>query len=171
MTRNELVADPDCSLRARPTADIDTIETGFVLRSVGYRGTAVAGVPFDKHTATIANVAGRVVDPQTGIVVRGVYAAGWIKRGPSGVIGTNKHCARETVAHVLDDYEAGRLRDPAGNRDALAHSIASRQPHAVGSREWKLIDLHECRCGQSRGRPRLKLVRTEQMLRIALAHT
>jgi ferredoxin--NADP+ reductase len=164
--RNELVSHADQSVTASPTGYLDTIDTGLVLRSVGYRGMPLPGLPFDEGTATITNDAGRVVDAQSGTAIRGAYTAGWIKRGASGVIGTNKKCASQTVRLLVDDYLEGRLSDPARGWETLALILARRQPQVVGYRGWKAIDLHERRRGQSQGRPRVKLVRADDMLRV-----
>jgi ferredoxin/flavodoxin---NADP+ reductase len=112
LARNELVAGDGGRITARPTEAVETIECGLVLRSIGYRGAPIDGVPFDASTATVVHDAGRVIDPVAGEPVRGTYTAGWVKRGPSGVIGTNKKCANETVASLLEDFDNGRLRAP-----------------------------------------------------------
>jgi ferredoxin--NADP+ reductase len=166
IVRNKLVANPDGSLSARATDETETISAGLVLRSIGYRGRPLAGVPFDDRRATLANDGGRVIDPETGQPLPGVYTAGWIKRGPSGVIGTNKKCAGDTVELLLADYAAGRLGEPAGG-DALARLIAERAPDAVDSVGWRAIDAHERRLGETQGRPRVKLARIDEMLHIA----
>ena len=108
IVRNELVADERGQIRAVPTDEREIIPCGIVLRSVGYRGTALPGIPFDEARATIRNDLGRVLDDR-GTPIPGVYCTGWIKRGPSGVIGTNKKDAAETVELVLADAEAGLL--------------------------------------------------------------
>ena len=104
--RNDLVPDANGSIRAVPTEERDLIPCGLVLRSVGYRGTAMPGIPFDEARATIRNERGRVLD-DAGVPIPGVYCTGWIKRGPSGVIGTNKKDATETVELLLEDLKAG----------------------------------------------------------------
>ncbi|MER5888760.1 FAD-dependent oxidoreductase, partial [Streptomyces sp. NPDC001941] len=106
VTRTTLHTDEDGTVRARATGDTLTLETGLVLRSVGYRARPVPGLPFDEDTATIPHEAGRV-EP-------GVYVTGWIKRGATGFIGTNKTCAQETVASLLDDFAASHLTRPSG---------------------------------------------------------
>ncbi len=111
VARNELKAADDGSMRAVQTDDTETIPCGLVLRSIGYRGTAIDGVPFADHIATVAHEGGRVIEPD-GTQLPGVYATGWIKRGPTGVIGTNKKCAYETVDHLLEDAAAGKLPEP-----------------------------------------------------------
>lgn len=164
---NELVADDDGWLSARPTDRIETIDCSLVLRSIGYRGSPLDGVPFDDGRATISNIAGRVVDPDTEDVIPGVYTAGWIKRGPSGIIGTNKKCALETVSLLLEDHAAGRLPVPRVADDDLAELIASRQPDHVDFAGWTRIDAHEQALGEPQGRPRVKLVNVDEMLRVA----
>ena len=106
VVRNELVADASGRIRAVPTDEREVIPCGIVLRSVGYRGTAMPGVPFDEGSATIRNDGGRVLD-DAGAPIPGVYCTGWIKRGPSGVIGTNKKDATETVELLLEDAARG----------------------------------------------------------------
>lgn len=164
---NELVADDDGWLSARPTDQIETVDCSLVLRSIGYRGSPLDGVPFDDGRATISNIAGRVVDPDTEETVPGVYTAGWIKRGPSGIIGTNKKCALETVSLLLEDHAAGRLPVPRVADDDLAELIASRQPDHVDFAGWTRIDAHEQALGEPQGRPRVKLVNVDEMLRVA----
>ncbi|HKS47487.1 MAG TPA: hypothetical protein VJT49_20730 [Amycolatopsis sp.] len=167
VARNELVYSDGERLEARPTADTEHVECGLVLKSVGYRGAAIPSLPFDDARGTFPNDRGRVVDQAGGAPVPGVYAAGWIKRGPSGVIGTNKKCAEETVHALLDDFAAGRLKEPAYGRDALRDLIADRQPQAIDYAGWQAIDLHECAKAQESQRPRIKLTDLSAMLKIA----
>ncbi len=105
--RNELIAGEDGSLKARPTGVTERLETGLVLRAVGYVGKPLPGVPFDDRRRTVLNQGGRVLDSDSHEPIPGLYAAGWIKRGPSGVIGTNKKCAQETTERLLEDFAAG----------------------------------------------------------------
>jgi ferredoxin--NADP+ reductase len=149
LVRNELVDG-----RAVPTDSFETLEAGLVLHAIGYRGVPLPDVPFDEARGTIANEGGRVA--------LGEYAVGWIKRGPSGVIGTNKKCAQDTVSRVLEDIEAGRVLDPdpsAGELPALME--------AVGYDGWKRIDAHEQDRGRPFGRPRVKVTRLREMVAIA----
>ncbi|MEV0097281.1 FAD-dependent oxidoreductase [Streptomyces sp. NPDC050738] len=139
------------TIRARPTGDTQTLETSLVLRSVGYRSRPVPGLPFDEVTATVPHEAGRV-EP-------GVYVAGWIKRGPTGFIGTNKTCAHETVESLLDDFTAGRLAQPAPG--------TTMAPPALGLEAWQEIDREERAAGEAQGRPRVKLTDTESLRRAA----
>jgi ferredoxin--NADP+ reductase len=168
IVRNELVAAADGAIRAQPTEHTETIEAGLVMRSIGYKGTPIPGVPFDERRATIHNHSGRVTDPATGEPLPGVYTAGWIKRGPSGVIGTNKKCAQETVQLLLSDLAAGRLPQPRGDADSLDALIAERTAgDVVDYAGWERIDAHERGLGEPQGRPRVKLTSTEELLRIA----
>jgi ferredoxin/flavodoxin---NADP+ reductase len=160
--RNELVDG-----RARPTGETEDLDCGLVLRSIGYRGAPLPGLPFDEVRGVVPNVGGRVVDPATGAPATGVYAAGWIKRGQSGVVGTNKKCAEDTVALLLEDYLGGRLTAPAGDAKSVRKLIGSRQPLALGYPGWKAIDAHERETGCSQGRPRVKLVDVQSMLDVA----
>jgi len=165
IVRNELVPSARGSgLIAQRTKETEVIETGLVFRSIGYRGSPTPGVPFDDRRATIHNDGGRVTDPETGAPLSGVYAAGWIKRGPSGVIGTNKRCAQETVDLLLEDLTANRLPQPSGDPDALLERIAARGGELVDYVGWEAIDEHERGLGAVQGRPRVKLVRQEQLL-------
>jgi ferredoxin/flavodoxin---NADP+ reductase len=167
VVHNELVAGPDGSLRAQPTGEARDIEAGLVLRSVGYQGAPPPGVPFDRRTATIAHEKGRVVDPETREPLRGVYTAGWIKRGPSGVIGTNKKCAQETVAELLADRAAGELPAPWSDAEAFAPLLAERVPEANGYAGWQRIDEHERAAGAPLERPRVKLASIAAMRSVA----
>ncbi len=111
LVRNALIADAS-GIRAVPTDEFDELDCGLVIRSVGYRGKPVGSVPFDPARAIIPNRDGRVFDPAWGELVPGFYVSGWIKRGPSGVIGTNKHDAKQTVACPIEDFHAGALTEP-----------------------------------------------------------
>ena len=132
----------------------ETLLCGMVLRAVGYRGTAIPGVPFDDARGVIPNDAGRVLDPADGTPVAGTYTTGWIKRGPSGVIGTNKRCANETVDSILDDFAHGRLRTPPDTLDGLDELL----PVTFGFTGAQAIDEHELAAGRRSGRPRVKVV-------------
>jgi ferredoxin--NADP+ reductase len=149
LVHNELDGD----LRAHPTTANDVLATSLVLRSVGYRGEPVAGLPFDSERGVIENVHGRVAG------IEGVYCAGWIKRGPRGVIGTNRGDARETVTALIDDYESGRLTAPSADRRALVALVSQRQPNVIGKDRWHEIDAAERSAGRPLGRPRVKFAR------------
>jgi ferredoxin--NADP+ reductase len=161
--RNELVPGPDGALRARSTGERETIPAGLVFRSIGYIGSPLPGVPFDERRSTIHNDGGRVTDPGTGRPLPGVYAAGWIKRGPSGVIGTNKKCAQESTRALLEDLAADRLPEPAADAERLPDELRARGVRVVEYDGWQAIDRHERSLGEPHGRPRVKLVRREEL--------
>ncbi|MGB6050046.1 MAG: 4Fe-4S binding protein [Rhodococcus sp. (in: high G+C Gram-positive bacteria)] len=156
---------------AEPTGRIEDIETGLVLRAVGFRGQPIPEIPFDTRSGTIPNEHGRVLDPSTGQPQPGVYTAGWIKRGPSGVIGTNRTCAAETVDRLLEDFDSGRLTDPALSPRELTELLDTRQPHRIDRPQWQRIDEFERAAGRATGRPQVKLTSTDEMLTIAHERT
>jgi ferredoxin--NADP+ reductase len=160
VVHNLLADDGRGSLRAVATDRRETIPCGLVLRSVGYRGVALPGVPFDHAHGVIPNLDGRVLGADCE-PLRGIYCAGWIKRGPSGVIGTNKKDAAETAAHVLEDAGAGRLA--AGQGD-LAEVLDARGIPYVDYEGWQAIDRHEQSLGAPHGRPRTKLASWDELL-------
>src|SRR3954447_1007173 len=135
-----------------------------VLRSIGYKGVPVEGIPFDERGGTIANEGGRVKDD--GSQVPGLYAVGWIKRGPSGVIGTNKKDAQETVDHLFEDLEAGEVPEAelAADRGAVETLLNERKPDHVPWEGGRAIDGPEVEAGKPHGRPRVKFCRTEEMV-------
>ncbi|HEX3618602.1 MAG TPA: FAD-dependent oxidoreductase [Solirubrobacteraceae bacterium] len=161
--RNELIAADDGSLKARPTGETERLETGIVLRAVGYVGKPLPGVPFDDRRATVLNEGGRVLDPDTQKPIPGLYAAGWIKRGPSGVIGTNKKCAQETTDRLFEDHSAGLLPTPTRTPAELLAQLRERV-NVVDYSGWEAIDAHERALGEPNGRPRVKLVRRHEQL-------
>jgi ferredoxin/flavodoxin---NADP+ reductase len=166
LVHNELVAEPGGRLRAQATEQSETIPAGLVLRAVGYRGLALPGVPFDEPRGVIRNEGGRVLGERGPL--RGEYTVGWIKRGPTGIIGTNKKDAQETVDAIFEDLAAGRLHEPPAPDPAeLQETLRERQPNLVSYAGWSEIDRHERERGESAGRPRVKLTRVEEMLRVA----
>ena len=179
IARNELVREESGAIRARDTGEREEIECGLVLRSIGYKGAGLAGVPFDSDRGLIPNEDGRVVDPDSGRQVPGHYAVGWIKRGPSGVIGTNKKDAQETVDAILADLEAGKIPDRTANRRTrggeaedvapIEPLLAERAPDHVTYAGWQAIDRAEVAAGEPRGRPRVKFCRIEEMVEAARA--
>jgi ferredoxin--NADP+ reductase len=166
--KNRLVQEGG-RVRAEDTGEREELECGLVFRSVGYTGVPVPGVPFDEKRGTILNEKGRVLAPD-GKPIAGLYTAGWIKRGPSGVIGTNKKDAAETVAMMREDFAAGMVHEPA-NPDpvAIEELIAERDHEAVTYAGWEAIDAAETSAGEPHGRPRVKFVRIEEMLEHAKA--
>ncbi|WP_027005558.1 FAD-dependent oxidoreductase [Conexibacter woesei] len=164
VVRNEIVKNDDGSLRAVATGDEEVIEAGLVLRSIGYRGKPVDDVPFDERRGLIRNTGGRV-SAETGDAHAGEYVVGWIKRGPSGVIGTNKKDSADTTVKIGEDRDAGRLNTPTINdHDAIAAFYAERAPDSVTWAGWEAIDAHERTSGEPHGRPRVKLVRLADLV-------
>jgi ferredoxin--NADP+ reductase len=166
LVRNELVAAPDGRLRAQATDEYETIAACLVMRAIGYRGVPLPGVPFDERSGVISNARGRVLGPDGPLA--GEYAVGWIKRGPTGVIGTNKKDAQQTVDAILEDLAAERLpTPPAPDPAELLATLRARQPELITYAGWAEIDRHERSRGEPDGRPRVKLTRIEEMLRVA----
>ncbi len=161
--RNELVTDESGRVAARDTGEREELPVQLVVRSVGYRGVPTAGLPFDDKTATIPNTNGRVEGS------RNEYVVGWIKRGPTGVIGTNKKDSQDTVDTLLNDLAgAGELAGfPEDHGDKLADWLAARQPKLVTSAHWEIIDRHERTAGEPLGRPRVKLPNLAELLRVS----
>jgi ferredoxin/flavodoxin---NADP+ reductase len=166
VARNELYRDESGAIRPRDTGERETIECGIVFRSIGYKGIGLEGVPFDERRGVIPNEGGRVIEAESAKPLAGQYAVGWIKRGPSGVIGTNKKDAQETVDNLVADVAAGRLPAPAGatDREAIVQLLSDRAPDHVTFTGWQAIDVAEQERGKPLGRPRVKFVRVEEML-------
>lgn len=162
--RNELVEEGG-TLRARDTGEREELECGLVLRSVGYTGVPIQGVPFDDERGLILNEGGRVLDSHDAGHKVGHYTAGWIKRGPSGVIGTNKKDALETVRNLLADVESGALIQPESpDPVSIEELLSERGIRFVSFEDWRAIDQAEVGRGEPHGRPRVKFVRVEEML-------
>ena len=162
--RNELV-DEGGALRASDSGDREELECGLVLRSVGYAGVPIEGVPFDQKRGLILNDGGRVLDSHDAGPRVGHYTAGWIKRGPSGVIGTNKKDALETVRHLLADVGAQSLLAPeTPEPTAVEELLTERGVRFVSFEDWQALDQAEVGRGEPHGRPRVKFVRIEEML-------
>jgi ferredoxin/flavodoxin---NADP+ reductase len=153
---NAIIARADGSLAARGTGTFQEIPAQLVFRSIGYTGRPIDEVPFDEQRGLIRNHAGRVTDPN-GRHQPGEYVSGWIKRGPSGVIGTNKKDAQDTVTKILQDAAAGHLNHPIS--DDIDAMIAEHCPHAITWQGWQAIDATETAAGHAStpGRPRVKL--------------
>ncbi len=163
LERNELVDG-----RARGTGEIEELECELVFRSIGYRGVPLSDVPFDEQRGLIRNEGGRVCD-EDGAPLPGEYATGWIKRGPSGVIGTNKKDSQDTVTKVLEDAAAGRLGSPT--RDDVDALLAEKAPDGISWDGWSAIDALEREAGEPSGRPRVKLVRWDALREAARGAT
>jgi ferredoxin--NADP+ reductase len=170
VARNRLEADDSGQLRATQTGEVEEIEAGMVLRAVGYRGVPLKDVPFDERSGVIPNERGRLQDLDSGEPLPGEYVVGWIKRGPSGVIGTNRADARETVAELLDDLAAGRLGGAeAPTADAVDALLGERDCTPMTFEQWRSIDAHERERGSWSDRPRVKLTSLDEMREIASA--
>jgi ferredoxin--NADP+ reductase len=167
--RNRIVRGDDGQLRAEPVeGERETIECGLVLRSVGYRAVPLPDVPFDERRFVLPNERGRVLAPD-GEPLAGVYAVGWIKRGPTGILGTNKRDADETVVCLVDDLRAGALSvPPSAGRDGIDELLAARKPDLVEVDGWRAIQAYERERGRDQERPRVKLASHDELLAQAL---
>lgn len=145
------------------TDEVQTIDAGLVLTSIGYHGKAIKDLPFDDEAGVVPNDGGRVTQAE------GAYVAGWIKRGPTGFIGTNKSCAAQTVQRLVDDYNAGLLRDPVAKPSALDRLVRQRQPQMVDAKGWRAIDAAEIARGELADRPRVKFTSVADMVEVAAA--
>jgi ferredoxin--NADP+ reductase len=166
--RNEITRSDDGTLRARPVDDsVEEIECGLVFRSVGYRAVPLPDVPFDERAYVLPNEHGRVLTPE-GERVPGVYTVGWIKRGPTGILGTNKRDADETVRHLVEDMRQGGLpQPPKPELEQIDALLAERKPGLVSVDGWRAIDQREVEAGRSSDRPRVKLASREELLEAA----
>jgi ferredoxin/flavodoxin---NADP+ reductase len=164
IAHNRLEPDERGSVRAVATEEREMVPCGLVFRSVGYRGIGIPGVPFDERSGTIPNADGRVLD-EGGAPIPGLYCAGWIKRGPTGVIGTNKKDATETVERLLEDARESRLPARAGG--TIDEVLADRDAEVVMYAGWEAIDALERSRGEPHGRPRVKLCSWDELLAAA----
>ncbi len=159
--RNELVTDESGWVSAKDTGEREELPVQLVVRSVGYRGLPTPGLPFDEKRGTIPNTGGRVDDS------RNEYVVGWIKRGPTGVIGTNKSDSQETVDTLIADLAGARLADfPDDHADRLSAWLTERQPKVITSAHWDVIDQFERLAGEPHGRPRVKLPSLAKLLHV-----
>lgn len=165
LEKNELRPSVSGDIKASGTGQFETIPAGLILRSVGYKGVPLAGVPFDGRNGVIPNEVGRVIDLDTGRVLTGEYVAGWIKRGPTGVIGTNKPDSIESVNSMFEDLQKGKITPaPQPDPTAVPALLHARGVRYVTQAEWKIIDAQEVADGKARGKPRVKIVDREAML-------
>ncbi|CAN5199842.1 FAD-dependent oxidoreductase [soil metagenome] len=166
--RNEIVRAEDGMLRAHTAGEgLETIDCGLVLRSVGYRAVPLPEVPFDERSFVLPNERGRVLGPERE-PLPGVYAVGWIKRGPTGILGTNKRDAEETVSCVAEDLAAGALPEPAnGARELIDALLDERRPDIVTGEGWRAIARHELEGGRRQRRPRVKIAARGELLEVA----
>ena len=158
LAKNEIYSE-DGKLQSRATGEIEDLPVDLVFRSVGYRGVPLAGVPFNDRPGVIPNEEGRVMDPATKAPVTGTYVSGWIKRGPSGVIGTNKKDGTETATAMLADAAASKVLSPTQQDPASIEALVrSRRKDLVTYADWARLDAIEVAAGERSGRPRRKLV-------------
>ncbi len=162
LERNRLVEGPS-GLAARGTGEFEALPVGLVVRAVGYRSLPLPGVPFDERAGIIPNAAGRVLDPASGEPLPGLYVAGWVKRGPTGLIGSNKPDGAETAAAMLADLAsapAAAEPDPA----AVDATLAARGCRVVDFPAWQRLDRLEVERGRAAGRARVKFGPVAEML-------
>ncbi len=165
IVKNELYATETGTLRPRETETFEELPVGLVFRSVGYRGVPLPGVPFQEKWGAILNEKGRVIEPESKKPVTGLYTAGWIKRGPSGVIGTNKPDALETVNCMMEDLANGSTLEPSEPDPAAAETLVrERKPNFVSWKDWQKLNEIEVGKGHEEGRPRVKFTTVEDML-------
>jgi ferredoxin--NADP+ reductase len=165
--RNKLEVQSDGTLRAIGTGQTETLDVGLIFRSVGYRGVALNGVPFDEKTGTIPNVAGRVINLATGEQQAGQYVVGWAKRGPSGIIGTNKPDSLSTVQSMVADLAEMKGIDDSNRDPALIEQLLKDKGlDYVTFQDWQILNEHEVGQGKTRNRPRVKCTRVDEMLEI-----
>ncbi len=165
LVKNELYKTEDGSLRPRATKEFEELPVGLVFRSIGYHGVPLPDVPFHDKWGVIQNEKGRVLDSDTGEHVHGVYSTGWIKRGPTGVIGTNKLDSAETVQCITEDIESGNLLSPeAPEPDQILELVRERQPDYFSYEDWLRLNELEISRGEKEGRPRIKYTSIEEML-------
>ncbi len=184
--RNELNEDESGAIRARDSGEREELECGLILRSIGYKGIGLDGIPFDSGRGLIPNEAGRVTELESGEQLPGHYAVGWIKRGPSGVIGTNKKDALDTVTSIFDDLASGKLPElagtpgtpgtPGGEAEDVAGVVLpieellnERGADHITYVGWQAIDAAEIGAGEPHGRPRIKFCRIEEMVEASRA--
>ncbi len=165
LVKNVLQATAAGTPSPKATDRFEELSVGLVFRSVGYRGDALPGVPFNERWGVIQNQNGRVVDPETQQPVVGEYCSGWIKRGPTGVIGTNKPDSVETVTCMLEDLARDSILHPsAPQASKMEELVRERQPKHLSFADWLRLDEIEVKNGRAQGRPRDKFSRVEDML-------
>jgi ferredoxin--NADP+ reductase len=165
LAKNALYRTEAGTLRPRVTDRVEELSAGLVFRSVGYRGAALPGVPFNERWGVILNDKGRVINPEGQRPVVGEYCSGWIKRGPSGVIGTNKPDSVETVNCMLEDLARGSTLHPSEpEASKMEHLVSERQPRYISWADWLRLDEIEVKSGRGQGRPREKLTSVKDML-------
>lgn len=165
LVKNKLIAGDKGRIWANPTDEIDVIPFGLLFRSIGYQGVPIRDVPFDSSRGTFCHHNGRIIEPATQQPKIGEYAVGWIKRGPTGVIGTNRPDAIETVELLVDDIQNGRVHHPPmGSAVEALKMVQTQQPDFVSYEDWCYLDGEEQRRGKIKGRPRIKFTSRQEVL-------
>jgi ferredoxin--NADP+ reductase len=166
VARNELYRTEAGTLRSRQTNLTEEIPAGLVIHSIGYKGVSLPGIPFNEKWGVIPNNHGRIIDVNGNSTLTGIYTVGWIKRGPSGVIGTNKLDAHETVECMIQDLEQGiHLNPPNPTADAAEMTIKLNQPKSIIFDDWEHLDEIEIKRGEQQHRPRVKFTKIKEMLK------
>jgi ferredoxin--NADP+ reductase len=167
IVKNELYRKPNGTLRPRATEETEVLDIDLIFRSIGYRGVPLKGVPFREDWGIIPNEEGRIMtQPEGGEQVIGEYVVGWIKRGPSGIIGTNKPDSIATCKVMLEDMEAGKVLEPANpSREDMEALLNDKNIPFVTYEDWGIIDQLEIERGEAIGRPRLKFSNVDDMIR------
>jgi ferredoxin--NADP+ reductase len=166
LVKNEIHRSSQGVLKARPSNMYEDLSAGLVLRSVGYLGSSVPGIPFDNKSGIICNVQGRILNPETQELLTGMYTCGWIKRGPTGVIGTNKADSVESINCLIEDVKSGKMLKPINSSIVgIEELVRSRQPDVLTFMDWKQLDNMERAKGSAVGRPRVKFTNTPSMLK------
>jgi ferredoxin--NADP+ reductase len=161
---NELSGEPFKQI-AKGTGKTIEIDCGILFRSIGYNGVPIEGVPFYDRWGTIPNEEGRILTEQGGNIVTGLYTAGWIKRGPSAIIGTNRACAVESVEMLLQDIN--KFPGDKAGRVAMRKILDENNASYINYPQWEKIEAAEVTAGEPKGKPREKLTRRDEMLAIA----
>ena len=166
LVKNELLQDEGGRIKARPVDEFEEMPVGLVFRSIGYQGVPLPGVPFDERKGVIPNQGGRVMDAESNSVRPREYVVGWAKRGPSGVIGTNKPDAGETVRALLVDYmDREAEANEAFKPEAVEALLKTKNIAWVSFADWKILDDAEIEAGSSKGKPREKFTKIDAMMR------
>ena len=160
LTRNRLEGPPFAQV-ARPTDEPVELYCGLVFRSIGYRGVAIPGLPFDETLGTVPHAGGRVLDGAA--MLPGMYVTGWLKRGPTGIIGTNRADSVETVESLLADLSKGCDREKRG-AEAVGELLERRGVRVFNYQNWSILDTAEISRGKPKGKPREKFTRIDEML-------
>jgi ferredoxin--NADP+ reductase len=167
LEKNRLEANPDGSMKAVGTGEYETMEIGMILRSVGYKGAPLPGVPFEPKKGVIPNTEGRVTEGAGGPVKPGEYVVGWAKRGPSGIIGTNKPDSVATVNSLLKDLpELPAIEDENRDPALVENLLKERGINYVTYTDWQKLNKAEISRGEAQGRPRVKYHRVQDMLEV-----